>query len=110
MAVRKTGWTLEGSSESECGPSISEADMCFTCSRKPIYVCSFLSRLCHPVSHSSKKRIYSSPLSVHFHSDESLTNKGFYFIFRAFSPEGGESITSLIQCGLRLARLRPVCL
>lgn len=63
----------------------------------PSPVLSFPSRLCNPVSHGSKKRVYSSPVSLHFHSDESLTHKGFYLTFRAFSPEGGESIASLIK-------------
>ncbi|XP_040023748.2 suppressor of tumorigenicity 14 protein homolog [Gasterosteus aculeatus] len=45
-------------------------------------------RLCNPVSESGKKRVYSSPLSLHFHSDESLTHKGFHLLYRAFSPEG----------------------
>lgn len=47
-------------------------------------------RLCNPIGDSSRKRIYSSPVLLHFHSDESLTHKGFYLIYRAFSPESGE--------------------
>lgn len=70
----------------------------------------FRSRFCHPASLSSKTLVHSSPLSVHFHSDESLTNRGFFLIFRAFSPEGGESLASMNQCDSRHARLRPVCL
>lgn len=49
-----------------------------------------LPRLCNPVFSSSKKRVFSSPLALHFHSDESLTHKGFYLIYRAFSPEGSK--------------------
>lgn len=49
------------------------------------------SRLCNPVADSSRKRVYSSPLTFHFHSDESLTHKGFYLLYRAFSPEGSKS-------------------
>uniref|UniRef100_A0A672IZU3 Peptidase S1 domain-containing protein n=1 Tax=Salarias fasciatus TaxID=181472 RepID=A0A672IZU3_SALFA len=38
----------------------------------------------------------SSPLSLHFHSDESLTSKGFYLLYRAFSPEGSKSNLKLL--------------
>lgn len=78
------------------------------CYRNVINVVSFLSRLCNPVSHGSKKRVYSSPLSLHFHSDESLTHKGFYLLFRAFSPEGGESTASLTKWDIRSVSVRPV--
>lgn len=54
------------------------------------FLLSSVSRLCNPVSDSSKKRVYSSPVSLHFHSDESLTHKGFYLLYRAFSPEGSK--------------------
>lgn len=54
------------------------------------FMLSSVSRLCNPVSDSSKKRVYSSPVSLHFHSDESLTHKGFYLLYRAFSPEGSK--------------------
>lgn len=47
-------------------------------------------RLCNPIGDSSRKRIYSSPVLLHFHSDESLTHKGFYLVYRAFSPESSE--------------------
>lgn len=57
----------------------------------PSCVCLNLHRLCNPIGDSSRKRIYSSPVLLHFHSDESLTHKGFYLIYRAFSPESGES-------------------
>ncbi|MGH0165154.1 UNVERIFIED_CONTAM: hypothetical protein FKN15_065262 [Acipenser sinensis] len=42
-------------------------------------------RLCSPITESSRKRVYSSPVTVHFHSDESVTCKGFYILYRAFS-------------------------
>ncbi|XP_056868687.1 suppressor of tumorigenicity 14 protein [Takifugu flavidus] len=65
-------------------------------------------KLCNPVSHSSKKRVYSSPLSLHFHSDESLTHKGFYLTFRVFSPEG--ACPRQFRCGDgRCIPLRRVC-
>ncbi|XP_076147284.1 suppressor of tumorigenicity 14 protein [Alosa pseudoharengus] len=44
-------------------------------------------RLCNPIVDSSRKRIYSSPVMLHFRSDESFTHKGFQLLFRAFSPE-----------------------
>ncbi|TMS16176.1 Suppressor of tumorigenicity 14 protein-like protein [Larimichthys crocea] len=65
-------------------------------------------KLCNPVSDSSKKRVYSSPLSLHFHSDESLTHKGFYLLYRAFSPEG--TCPRQFRCGDgRCIPLRKVC-
>ncbi|KAK6486182.1 suppressor of tumorigenicity 14 protein-like protein [Huso huso] len=44
-------------------------------------------RLCSPIAESSRKRVYSSPVTLHFHSDESVTRKGFYILYRAFSYE-----------------------
>ncbi|XP_039601443.1 suppressor of tumorigenicity 14 protein homolog isoform X1 [Polypterus senegalus] len=44
-------------------------------------------RLCNPIVESSRKRVYSSPVSLHFHSDESITRRGFYILYRAFSYE-----------------------
>ncbi|XP_034718683.1 uncharacterized protein LOC117938269 [Etheostoma cragini] len=65
-------------------------------------------KLCNPVSDSSKKRVYSSPLSLHFHSDESLTHKGFYLLYQAFSPEG--TCPRQFRCGDgRCIPLRKVC-
>ncbi|KAF0028110.1 hypothetical protein F2P81_019197 [Scophthalmus maximus] len=65
-------------------------------------------KLCRPVSDSSKKRVYSSPLSLHFHSDESLTHKGFYLLYRAFSPES--TCPRQFRCGNgRCIPLRKVC-
>ncbi|XP_067341841.1 suppressor of tumorigenicity 14 protein homolog isoform X2 [Channa argus] len=65
-------------------------------------------KLCNPVSDSSKKRVYSSPLTLHFHSDESLTHKGFYLLYRAFSPEG--TCPRQFRCGDgRCIPLRKVC-
>ncbi|XP_026217650.1 suppressor of tumorigenicity 14 protein homolog [Anabas testudineus] len=65
-------------------------------------------RLCNPVSDSSKKRVFSSPLTLHFHSDESLTHKGFYLLYRAFSPEG--TCPRQFRCGDgRCIPLRKVC-
>ncbi|XP_037550026.1 suppressor of tumorigenicity 14 protein homolog [Nematolebias whitei] len=65
-------------------------------------------KLCNLVSESSKKRVYSSPLSIHFHSDESLTHKGFYLLYRAFSPEG--TCPRQFRCGDgRCIPLRSVC-
>lgn len=59
-----------------------------------VYLClcvfSSVLRLCNPIGDSSRKRIYSSPVLLHFHSDESLTHKGFYLVYRAFSPESSE--------------------
>lgn len=121
-AVRKTGWTSEGSSESRnwtvllqrcTRVRISNSSRSVKC-RPPFQyllihskcqwvlshhclghtfcgcMCSSRCRLCRPVSDSSKKRVYSSPLSLHFHSDESLTHKGFYLLYRAFSPESSK--------------------
>lgn len=48
------------------------------------------------MSDGSRKRIYSSPLSLHFHSDESLTHRGFHLLYRVFSPEGSKSTLSLL--------------
>ncbi|XP_067434480.1 suppressor of tumorigenicity 14 protein homolog isoform X1 [Thunnus thynnus] len=65
-------------------------------------------KLCNPVSDSSKKRVYTSPLSLHFHSDESITHKGFYLLYRAFSPEG--TCPRQFRCGDgRCIPLRKVC-
>ncbi|KAF3836505.1 hypothetical protein F7725_029063 [Dissostichus mawsoni] len=65
-------------------------------------------KLCNPVSDSSRKRVYSSPISLHFHSDESLTHKGFYLLYRAFSPEG--TCPRQFRCGDgRCVPLRKVC-
>ncbi|XP_063063576.1 suppressor of tumorigenicity 14 protein homolog [Engraulis encrasicolus] len=44
-------------------------------------------RLCSPLGDSSRKRIYSSPVLLHFRSDEALTHKGFQLLYRAFSPD-----------------------
>ncbi|XP_061821067.2 suppressor of tumorigenicity 14 protein homolog [Nerophis lumbriciformis] len=65
-------------------------------------------KLCNPVSDSSKRRIYSSPLSIHFHSDESVTHKGFHLLYKAFSPEG--LCPRQFRCGDgRCVPLRKVC-
>ncbi|XP_056155009.1 suppressor of tumorigenicity 14 protein homolog [Lampris incognitus] len=65
-------------------------------------------KLCNPVSDSTKKRVYSSPVSVHFHSDESLTHKGFYLLYLAFSPES--ICPRQFRCGDgRCVPLRKVC-
>ncbi|XP_034025378.1 suppressor of tumorigenicity 14 protein isoform X2 [Thalassophryne amazonica] len=65
-------------------------------------------KLCNPVLDTSKKRVYSSPLSIHFHSDESLTHNGFYLLYRAFSPEG--TCPRQFRCGDgRCIPLRKVC-
>ncbi|XP_037136104.1 suppressor of tumorigenicity 14 protein homolog isoform X3 [Syngnathus acus] len=45
-------------------------------------------KLCNRVSDGGKKRLYSSPLSIHFHSDEAVTHRGFHLHYRAFSPQG----------------------
>uniref|UniRef100_W5MA62 Zmp:0000001114 n=1 Tax=Lepisosteus oculatus TaxID=7918 RepID=W5MA62_LEPOC len=44
-------------------------------------------RLCTPVADSSRKRVYSSPVTLHFHSDESITRRGFFILYRAFSRD-----------------------
>ncbi|KAL4657282.1 suppressor of tumorigenicity 14 protein-like isoform X1 [Arapaima gigas] len=44
-------------------------------------------RLCSPLADSSQKRIHSSPVVLHFHSDESHTHKGFYILYRAITPD-----------------------
>ncbi|XP_046879507.1 suppressor of tumorigenicity 14 protein homolog [Hypomesus transpacificus] len=65
-------------------------------------------KLCNPVGDSSRKRIYHSPVSLHFHSDESLTHKGFYLLYRAFSPES--TCPRQFRCGDgRCVPLRKVC-
>ncbi|XP_029385524.1 uncharacterized protein LOC115061354 [Echeneis naucrates] len=65
-------------------------------------------KLCNPLSEGSKKRVYSSPVSLNFHSDESLTHKGFYLLYRAFSPEG--TCPRQFRCGDgRCIPLRKVC-
>ncbi|XP_053716301.1 suppressor of tumorigenicity 14 protein homolog [Synchiropus splendidus] len=65
-------------------------------------------KLCNPVSDSSRKRVHPSPLSLHFHSDESLTHKGFHLLFRVLSPEG--SCPRQFRCGDgRCVPLRKVC-
>ncbi|XP_049605860.1 suppressor of tumorigenicity 14 protein isoform X3 [Syngnathus scovelli] len=45
-------------------------------------------KLCNRVSESGKRRLYSSPLSIHFHSDEAVSHRGFHLRYRAFSPQG----------------------
>nr|XP_055038671.1 suppressor of tumorigenicity 14 protein isoform X1 [Misgurnus anguillicaudatus] len=65
-------------------------------------------KLCNPIGDSSRKRIYSSPILLHFHSDESLTHKGFYLIYRAFSPES--ACPRQFRCGDgKCIPLRKVC-
>ncbi|XP_048030001.1 suppressor of tumorigenicity 14 protein homolog [Megalobrama amblycephala] len=65
-------------------------------------------KLCNPVGDNSRKRIYSSPVLLHFHSDESLTHKGFYLIYRAFSPES--ACPRQFRCGDgKCIPLRKVC-
>ncbi|KAK2814863.1 hypothetical protein Q7C36_023129 [Tachysurus vachellii] len=65
-------------------------------------------KLCNPIGDSSRKRIYSSPVLLHFHSDESLTHKGFYLVYRAFSPES--TCPRQFRCGDgRCIPLRKVC-
>ncbi|MBN3321672.1 ST14 protein, partial [Atractosteus spatula] len=44
-------------------------------------------RLCNPVADSSRKRVYSSPVTLHFHSDESITRRGFFILYRVFSQD-----------------------
>lgn len=67
-------------------------DRSYWCMCTCVCLCVFYStlRLCNPIGDSSRKRIYSSPVLLHFHSDESLTHKGFYLVYRAFSPESSE--------------------
>ncbi|XP_057680390.1 suppressor of tumorigenicity 14 protein homolog isoform X2 [Corythoichthys intestinalis] len=55
------------------------------------------------VSDGGRKRVYSSPLSIHFHSDESVTHRGFFLRYHAISPLGpscrpGEVLCSNGQC------------
>ncbi|XP_072306526.1 uncharacterized protein [Eucyclogobius newberryi] len=65
-------------------------------------------KLCNSIVESSKKRVFSSPLSIKFHSDESITHPGFYLIYRAFSPEG--TCPRQFRCGDgRCIPLRKVC-
>ncbi|KAM4606089.1 suppressor of tumorigenicity 14 protein homolog [Polymixia lowei] len=65
-------------------------------------------KLCNPMSDNSKKRVYSSPVSLHFHSDESLTHKGFYLLYRAFSTES--TCPRQFRCGDgRCIPLRKLC-
>ncbi|XP_059901714.1 suppressor of tumorigenicity 14 protein [Gadus macrocephalus] len=65
-------------------------------------------KLCNPVSESSRKRIYSSPVTLHFHSDESVTHKGFYLLYRSFSTEN--ACPRQFRCGDgRCVPLRKVC-
>ncbi|XP_071026932.1 suppressor of tumorigenicity 14 protein homolog [Oncorhynchus clarkii lewisi] len=65
-------------------------------------------KLCNPMTDSSRKKTYSSPVSLHFHSDESVTHKGFYLLYRAFSPES--TCPRQFRCGDgRCVPLRKVC-
>ncbi|CAB1341007.1 unnamed protein product, partial [Coregonus sp. 'balchen'] len=65
-------------------------------------------KLCNPMTDSSRKKMYSSPVSLHFHSDESVTHKGFYLLYRAFSPES--TCPRQFRCGDgRCVPLRKVC-
>ncbi|XP_028972182.2 suppressor of tumorigenicity 14 protein homolog [Esox lucius] len=65
-------------------------------------------KLCNPMADNVRQRIYSSPVSLHFHSDESLTHKGFYLLYRAFSPES--TCPRQFRCGDgRCVPLRKVC-
>ncbi|CAL9697990.1 unnamed protein product [Knipowitschia caucasica] len=65
-------------------------------------------KLCNPIMENSKKRVFSSPLSIQFHSDESITHPGFYLIYRAFSPEG--TCPRQFRCGDgRCIPLKKVC-
>ncbi|XP_030622983.1 uncharacterized protein LOC115806430 [Chanos chanos] len=66
-------------------------------------------KLCNPILDSSRKRIYTSPVLLHFHSDESLTHKGFHLLYRAFSPENSVCPRQF-RCGDgRCIALKKVC-
>ncbi|MBN3309803.1 ST14 protein, partial [Amia calva] len=54
-------------------------------------------RLCSPIADSSRKRVYSLPVTLHFHSDESITRKGFYILYRALPLD--KSCPKQFQCG-----------
>ncbi|XP_066555060.1 suppressor of tumorigenicity 14 protein homolog [Amia ocellicauda] len=54
-------------------------------------------KLCSPIADSSRKRVYSSPVTLHFHSDESITRKGFYILYRALPLD--KSCPKQFQCG-----------
>ncbi|XP_023660683.1 suppressor of tumorigenicity 14 protein homolog isoform X3 [Paramormyrops kingsleyae] len=65
-------------------------------------------KLCNPITDGSRKRIYSSPVMLHFHSDESHTYRGFYILYRAFSQES--SCPRQFRCGGgQCVPLRKVC-
>ncbi|XP_028824944.1 suppressor of tumorigenicity 14 protein isoform X1 [Denticeps clupeoides] len=65
-------------------------------------------RLCNPIVENSRKRIYSSPVPLHFRSDESFTHRGFQLLYRAFSPE--TTCPRQFRCGNGVCiPLRKVC-
>ncbi|XP_077481046.1 suppressor of tumorigenicity 14 protein homolog [Stigmatopora argus] len=56
-------------------------------------------KLCNQVSDGERKRVYSSPLSIHFHSDQSVTQRGFSLLYRAVSTLGPSCRPGEVLCG-----------
>ncbi|XP_062830824.1 suppressor of tumorigenicity 14 protein [Anolis carolinensis] len=50
-----------------------------------VFVCVILIRYCKPITESNRVKEYGYSVAIRFHSDELVTNKGFYIEFRAFS-------------------------
>ncbi|XP_019750466.1 suppressor of tumorigenicity 14 protein homolog isoform X2 [Hippocampus comes] len=66
-------------------------------------------KLCNQVSDNGRSRVYSSPLSIHFHSDEAVTHRGFYLRHRAFWPQGSCPPRHFSCSDGRCIPLRRVC-
>ncbi|XP_030060902.1 suppressor of tumorigenicity 14 protein [Microcaecilia unicolor] len=49
------------------------------------FFCGYSARYCKSISEGSRKKEYGSSVAINFHSDEVVTQKGFYIEYRAFS-------------------------